>query len=868
MFFKLKFVFVIVFFFVFLRPHEIQANEETTGWFSYSNSNSRLFVDGIRVYDTSNKEKIELPNNLSTVQEIEAYLYLAEYFIRKKNKQGLANILYKIRQKNDDYKLADALITTLWKKSSGEEQPAQLTLSSYIRSEKNPYYKNLANYLYTTLFSSGEDEKKSPALLGCSQDLVYYSFCRLFRLQYYIDRAQGNGEVLEMQYSNILRAISPFYEEKILHSIPFLEELDEDLPPRLAFLGLANEALNFQRILLEAERAIYGYYTENSLERISYFQILSGNWDEAIGSLRELANITKNLKKKSYRNGILIKLGMACYMARRYEESLKYYLEIQFQDWSSLILHPLTGEPLSIPEAKDLISLSVMKTKGKEQAVSALQQIQAGDKVYQEEIWPKLRIAQLVMDSNPELSAKIIDEVSYLSQSRGWKKMEYISTILLGYNRVHEGLHRKAIIEFTKAKGILGKGEVEYANEWLRNSGLFYAHATSGVKAPVTSFLLASLNDLRNEYPDDEYLNILYYKDFGFTLKKFTSVVVDYYSETDDSRLLLETLLQIQQPEFYNDPIYNYGLFQILSVHDKIKKFPGFQTYRESNFVDSSYSQARENFVKYWKNKSNLFDPNFEKNLRNPVVVLLPWQNFLYLFLLDPSQPSNKRWSHYALTTNNPKSYLVKEKIQNFIDSINSPSLIQIFLNKEGIILYEELRPIYKNYSFNLFSRFHTITDYGKDKTLIPIVWKKNPPNSDITTANLFNWEGTNPLSMNNKLFIWDFKNISPRGLYRMEWKNGEESQTLTIKRILRRLDKKSIPEGIFTTSDSLGIGLSWERERFLDWTRFWTLAGTEVIYYRKNISWSDITSIYSNMPIGIPWNQDSEIFVVARDLR
>ncbi len=843
----------------------LYAGEETTGWYSASGSH-RLFIDGIRVYESAKGEKIDLPTQLTQAQEIATYLYLAEYFLRQKNKQGIAAILYKIRLKPKDYRLSDALITTLWKRSSGEEETAQKTLESYVRAESDPYYKSIARNLYISLFASNEDERKTPELLFCDPELPYYSFCRLFRLQYYLDKTQGTGDVLESHYANIFRVLSPFYEEKSLHSIPFLEELDEDLPPRLAFLGLANESLNFQRMILEAEKAAYGSYTENSLERLSFFQILAGNWEDATLSLKDLA-LGLRSRKKSYRNRILIKLGMAYYLSRKYEEALKSFLEIDFSEWSGLITHPLTNEPLSIPEAKDLISLAVWKTRGKQSAVAALREIPKGDRVYQEEVWPRLRIAQLIMDSNPDLSSRIIDEISYLAQSRGWKKLEYTATLLQGYNQILEGQHRRSTVEFTKARGILGSKEIGFANEWLRNSGMFYAHQASGVKAPVSAFLQSSLAELKKEYPDEEYLSIVYYRAEGFEWNRFVKTAVEYLKETEDSRTLMETILYYFVRNRGREPVYSQGIFQIPQVQDRFQKYSGFQTARDSNFIDSYYSQSREAIAKHLKGKNKILEVNFDRSARNPFLVALPWQENLYLFFFDPHLPGQKRWSHAVVPGTNPFSSYGKEQILNFMNSLTGQGTVQIFFNDEGLRIYESLRQIYKDQAFGLFYRFQVNPDPVRERNLVPVVWRKSPPSASIQTATLASWEGNQPFVPGSRLHIWDYKNLSPRSLIKMEWKNGEDSETMSLRRILRRLDKRTIPTSIFTSSDSLGMGYSFDRARWIEWASLWLESGTETVYYRREIPWNELQSFYKTMPIGVAWNQDSEVIVVSRDL-
>lgn len=838
--------------------------QETTGWYSKGN-NQVLYIDGLRVFSSAGGDVVDLPPKLDDPQEIDAYLYLAEYFMKRKSRQGVATVLYKIRLKKKDYRLADALITTLWKKNSGKDQTAQKTLHSYIQSEKNSYYKTLASNIYITLFASGEDEKKIPQRMSCDIRLPYYSFCRLFRLQYYLDQTGGKGDVLGRHYANIMRVLSPFYEEKTLHSIPFLEELDEELPSRLAFLGLANESLNFQRMIMEAEKAALGRYTGNSLERLSFLQIMAGRWEDAENSLKELADLSIR-KRKSYRNKVLVKLGTISYLARKYNDSLKYFLELDFNDWSSLIVNPLLNEPLSIPEAKDLVSLAVWQTQGREAAVAALREIPQGDRVYQEEVWPRLRIAQLIMDSNPELAARIIDEISYLAQSRGWKRLEYTATLLQGYNRILEGNYRKSTVEFTKSRGILGSSASAHANDWLRLTGMAFGHNASGKRAPVTNYISASLNSIQSDLPHEELLTIRYYRPQAFDWKQFTEMSLDYLKDTNYSALMMKALHTYSRRFEEREGVYETGLFQIRSVQDRFQNLPGFQSHREVNLQDSSYSLSRATFSNYLHGIHKEWDPYFTKNIQNPLIALFPWDEKIYLFTYDPAAPAKNQWNHVELLGKNPLSTQGKDNINQFIKTLNSPKTIQIYMNQEGLDVYEFFRKMYKTQRFNLFYRFVTNPDYGKDRNLAVVGWKKNPP-SRIESVQRRAFEGSMLIPQNNRLHIWDYKNLNSKSLIQMEWKNGEDSTPLSMKRLVRRVDERTLPTALVVSGDNLGIGFGSNPEKIMEWANFWLRAGTETVYYKKNLDWSLIPLNYKDMPIGVSWTKDSDLIQIARDL-
>ncbi len=129
------------------------------GWV-FVGSTPKLYLSGKEVLSLKDEYRFKAPEGLSNIQELDFYLLLGEYYLRKKDKVGIANILYELRSKKGEYSFADALLTSLWKQSQGEESQAIKTLDLYIQKEPNTYFRNLAKNMRSNLFQGGEDEKR------------------------------------------------------------------------------------------------------------------------------------------------------------------------------------------------------------------------------------------------------------------------------------------------------------------------------------------------------------------------------------------------------------------------------------------------------------------------------------------------------------------------------------------------------------------------------------------------------------------------------------------------------------------------------------------------------------------------------------
>jgi hypothetical protein len=841
---------------------------ETTGWFPHGNE-YKLLIEGIAVYDTSQNETINLPSNLTTIQQVEASLYLGEFFIKNKNKQGVATILYQIRLKSSDFRLADAIITTLWKRMQNEEQASRKTLESYIKIENNLYFKSLSKNIYTSLFTEGEDEKKSPEEINCNSKLPYYSICKFFRLQSILDKTSPKANEVSTHYTNIMKVLSPFYEEELLHSLPFLGDLDQDLPPRLAFLGFANEGMNFQRIILESEKAAYGKFSENSLERHSFLQILAGEFSLAENTLKELLILSKN-RKGSNKNRIRIKLGVLAYLQGSYKESLDYYLDIDFNEWSSVIVHPILNEPLSIPQAKDLIAVSLWKSQGEKVALQALRQIPSEEKIYQEEVWPRLRIAQILRDTNIGLASKITDEIIYLAQSRGWKRLEYSATILQGYNQIDNELYRKSTIEFTKSRGILSADDQEFASEWLRNTGLVFAHQASGQKSPVVSFIIDALKILKNDPPDDNILTMVHYRPQSFSSDGFIQTSLLALGDGAHAKTIMELIHSYKISSTTLPGIYETGLFQIKSVHNRLKVFSGFQSLRETNFHDSIYNQSRESEVAFLNSEREDFSEKYTDEVKNPALVIFPWKNSLYIFSIAGKNKKKNHWELKYFADAGINSFQIKQTLHEITESLQGEDPIQIFLNLNGLTAYDFLRKDFPNQKFSLFYRFKTNAFEKRPDNLVPVIWSDEiSPSNGMKKVDRMSFEGTKILQEPNRVHIWDYENIGKSDrLLDMEWKNSASKETISMKRVIRRMESRTIPTAILVSARNLRESSQLTNQnKIIDWCSFWLRSGTGTVYYRKEIQNFKLQEFYSKYPMGVAYSEDSDVISVNRDL-
>lgn len=86
----------------------------------------------------------------------------------------------------------------------------------------------------------------------------------------------------------------------------------------------------------------------------------------------------------------------------------------------------------------------------------------------------RLRIAQMVISTNPELAHKIAEDVTYLSQARGLEVIEYQATVLDGWALFFLQKNYNAMINFIKARGILTGENRTLTPDFSRQAGMYF----------------------------------------------------------------------------------------------------------------------------------------------------------------------------------------------------------------------------------------------------------------------------------------------------------------------------------------------------------------------------------------------------------
>ncbi|RHX91855.1 tetratricopeptide repeat protein [Leptospira stimsonii] len=807
--------------------HSIAAQtKQEFGWAKSSDGFS-FNLNGRTVFQ-SNAEVVSFPESLSLLEKSDFLFYAGEYYILNKDVRRYEAILKLTANAEPELALGGILLRILKEINFNSKDSSRNLLSQFAKNEKNPYLKELAEGFDSSVF-----EKKSPENLKCSRKNVFYSLCKTLRLKKYLEDFKVEAKSHEREYLNLNRTLAPFLEDPELKYIPFLSNFIFNIADQLAELGLSREAVHFQKILIISENLsgrIIGY----SYEKLAYYYLIGGDLVSAEKVLDYILKYHPDLRTP-YKNHLYLKLGTIAYLNQDYKKSLDYYLNLDFLEWSSTILNPFLGEPISINSARDLISMAIWRTKSSFKAVDALKSVSTPKNLTEDDLFTRLRIIQILMNDEPEVAGKMATEITFLAQSKGWKRVEYSSTLLNGFIHYKKNDLRKAIIEFTKAYGILKSADPVYTEEWIRLTGLFYSHKESRSLKTVKGALDQAIAITIQRRPDDMLLQLKNYLPAVYGLREFTDAAINYYITHGHTIELLGFLSRLEQKDVMGNNAYPNTLVSIIDTSRRISSFRGFYPGPKEHLT-SSRSEIRKAEVTRLLEEFDPFRNQEIKKSHIPVLSVFVRDKRTYIFW---KPADSQELDLKEIPSESASSFTVQTMLKALVESSSKSDSVQIYLNVAGMESFDYLKKEFPDIDFRLFTKFSK----KEDQTKIERVYIGDCKSADSPVKPNFEkigsayFEGNKLLTGSHSMMVWNLKveNNSPESLNEYAWTCGEDP--IRFSRLHRRYDFRNTPQRLIFTRDSLsGNGWKGRSEDFLDWVSFWINSGVHRMYYIKSL--------------------------------
>ena len=805
-----------------------------TGW-EIGNNHSILYINDINSFDTRDNIRY-LPQKLTPDQINQYALFVSEYYITRGDKDGLTNLVSLLKNDKSNYDSIANLILVLWKIEKGETVDATTKLDEFIHKDDGSLLSTVAKVLKANIKKTAisSETKETIKNLNCSRNRPLYSFCRLIKLSAYMEQVVENSDYPHRDFLNIDRLIAPFFEEAELSHISFMPYLSIDLPTKLAYLGFTHEAVSFQKMLVNLQK-LSGSFDPVDHERLSYYQMLT---DDLLAAEETLAYILKRTPALTNKNHIYLKLGAIAYLRKDYKQSLTYYLDLNLKDWSKTMRNPFYDDYISINGARNLISLSLWKSKSAVNAVRALKSLNPDGKVTEDSLFIRLRIAQIMMFDKPEVAEKISEDILYIAQSKGWKRVEYAATLMNGYCSILSKKYRKATVQFTKSYGIIGGSDPVFSSEWMRSSGILFARVQGGERGNHAASYRSLLHAMRNEEPSDDILGVKNFLDSRFDSEAFFKNGVQFFINTKNYQSLAEFLYYHQKLRVKSPSLFSKSILQIPEVVKRMKQYRAFKPANDAYYSKSGYSKLRDNEAAKIISDTEAFDINSFKDLRDPFIAAFSFNEKIYVISYNP-EASRDKWNYSQHNSLDFRTAGYYNKIFSSIPFLDRAGNVQIFLNPIGIDLYQALKKNNALLNVRLFYRFGKSNTKKLENDLQPVAVSCDNGN-EITAGGIQYlpteyFEGIKTFQSEDRLHIWNTRDLANRDTSTIEnfEMRCQNNSTISFSKMQRRVDLRMIPHSIlFSNTIFPKSSLDTVSLDYYFWADFWMRKGVNNLYY------------------------------------
>lgn len=880
-----KFFFLIL---LLITPIIPSYSVPINGWEVY-NDYSILYMNQKGVFDTRDTLKT-LPASVAPEQYYHFILFVSEYYTLKGDKDGFNNLLRLAKtDKVPDNEFLSVLMQVMWKAEKKEVNDAVKLLEDFIKNDESSVNANIANAFRSILKNTSISSESHEFFknLSCNRAKPYYSFCRVIKLRAQLDYLTELSDYYHRDYLNMDRVLAPFFEESELSYIYFLDKIIPDFPSNLAYLGFANEAVHFQKMLI-LQYKLTSQFDPVHYERLSYYQMLSDDQTSAEETLNLL--LKKTTSQSFYKNNIYLKLGTIAFLRKDYRQSLAYYLDLNLKNWGKSIKHPYYDDSITTNSARDLISLSIWKSKSAVSAVKALNTLNDSSKVNEENLFIRLRIAHILMAERPEVAEKISEDIVYLAQSKGWKRIEYSATLLQGYCNILTKKYRKATVQFTKSYGILGGSDPAFTSEWVRQSGMLAARLAGGERGNHIKSVQSLLGYLKREEPSDDNLLIRNYVDSRFDIESFLKTSINYSINYKHYITLLDLLYYHQKQKIRPLGLNSKGIFQIPEVNRRLKIYKGMRPSLDSAFYKGIYSKLRESEASKITADSESFDEAVFKEISDPFIAAFSFQEKIIIIAHNPDKREASKWNIISVSATDFKTQGYYSKIYSGIPFLSKASNIQILLNPIGYDMYNYLKRTSITANLRFFYGFSRQADKkpGFDLQAYGISSDPNQENSasgiQYVAPEFF--EGMKTFSTEDRLHIWNVNELSKKDpsitFDNYEWKCSSQSN-ISFPRLYRRIDLRMVPYSMLITNSLFySSTLESPSQDYYSWADFWMKKGVNTMFYTDKLESdkSNYTEFINVLSKTIPNSEeatkmhssiklfDKEVIILTKNLR
>ncbi|HNE23726.1 MAG TPA: hypothetical protein PLG78_11190, partial [Leptospiraceae bacterium] len=282
--------------------------------------------------------------------------------------------------------------------------------------------------------------------------------CRAIKLRVYIEQLALLPQVSVQQIRDLQSMAAPLLLKNPIKPAMY-HRIAEGVPEKLSRLRLPLEAAIIQERML---RGIESAWANDLRARIPFYLATAGDFASALRYTENRASL-RNIDLRMARLDWMILSG-------RYKQAVDSLTEIIEGNIDLSGLHgkdPWTGFTYSKEGLRLRLAMVLHLAGDSGRAARALEMLKdskgktdLGEPVA---LYSRIRLAQILLKDRPELAHKLAEDVTYEAQAQNWSQLEYYATILDGWALYYSKQYFPAVVNFTKAGGIVRDPPAEYS---------------------------------------------------------------------------------------------------------------------------------------------------------------------------------------------------------------------------------------------------------------------------------------------------------------------------------------------------------------------------------------------------------------------
>lgn len=319
---------------------------------------------------------------------------------------------------------------------------------------------------------------------GCMQ--ISRSLCDWIEFASFAEKVSSQKTIDDQDLRKIEQMSSPFvFEDQV---IPFQYFAATNLPRQLAGLGFPLEAAIIARRISASSTESAARQLNNE---IPAYLAMAGDYRTAISFAARTNPDRFEERAHLY------------FLNREYDEAAKLLTNIKPETVATEQRDPWTGLMASEGLWKSRLASAILLAGDKKKAGALFQKISSPKT--EEGSLARLRMAQVILDENPKLAQTIAEDVSYIAQANDWWILEYQATVLDGWALYRLGKYYHAVINFTKAAGILKGQDKQYTDDLSRQFGMMMANRAMRPGANYNAYIDRILLGFMSRKEDSPY---------------------------------------------------------------------------------------------------------------------------------------------------------------------------------------------------------------------------------------------------------------------------------------------------------------------------------------------------------------------------